>query len=311
MTGRNESLAVIIPVFNEGGSIRKNLDEIRGVFARDGIPCRFMLVDDGSTDHTWSELQALAGEFEEVSAVRFARNFGKEAAIFAGINSIDADRYLIMDSDLQHPPECAKDMLALMEKEQADIIDGVKESRGRESVKYRFYAKCFYRLLRLVTGLDLCGSSDFKLLNRRVAEHLLEMKESRLFFRGLVDWVGFKRVSFSFAVGERTHGFTRFSTRKLVKLAFDAFFSFTDRPLHLALFFGVFFLLAAAGLGLWMLISSLSGRYTADFSVVILLLLVIGAVILISLGTVGVYISRIYDEVKGRPRYIVSERIEK
>ena len=196
MTEADIDLAVIIPVYNEGAVIQKNFRQIREIFMEDGLSCHFVLVDDGSADGTWLELSFLAAEFSHISLIRLSRNFGKEAAICAGLDRIDARRYLIMDSDLQHPPHCVKGMLALMAREQADIVDGVKVKRGHETLGYRLFARGFYRLLKLLTGLDLDRSSDFKILDRHVVDALRRFEEGSLFFRGLVAWVGFKRVTY-------------------------------------------------------------------------------------------------------------------
>jgi dolichol-phosphate mannosyltransferase len=300
-------LAVIIPVYNEGAVIQENFRRIRQVLAGDGLSCHFVLVDDGSSDGTWQEISLLANEFPEVSLLRFARNFGKEAAICAGLERVEARRYLIMDSDLQHPPRCVKEMLALMEREQADIVDGIKDKRGKESPCYRLLANSFYRLLKLLTGLELERSSDFKLLDRRVVDALRRFEESSLFFRGLVAWVGFKKVAYSFAVDGPGCRRSRFSTGKLIRLALSAILSYTSKPLYLTIISGLLFLLISAALGIQTLFNYFSGRAVSGFTTVILLLLFTGSMIMISLGFIGVYISRIYDEVKRRPRYIVSE----
>ncbi len=307
MTDRAMDLAVIIPVYNEGAVIQNNLRRIRQVFTEDGLSCRFILVDDGSSDCTWLEISSLVNEFPEVSSLRFARNFGKEAAICAGLDRVEARRYLIMDSDLQHPPRCVKEMLVLMEREQADIVDGVKEKRGKETLRHKLFAKSFYRLLKLLTGLDLDNSSDFKLLDRRVVDVLRQFEESSLFFRGLVAWVGFKRVTYKFAVDGRGCRRSRFSTGKLINLAISSILSYTSKPLYLTILSGLIFLIISAALGIQTLYNYFSGRAVSGFTTVILLLLFTGSMIMISLGFIGVYISRIYDEVKKRPRYIIAE----
>jgi polyisoprenyl-phosphate glycosyltransferase len=307
MTDQVREMAIIIPVYNEGPSISPNLAEIRRVLNETGINCCYLLVDDGSTDSTWTELQDLTLRYKDFSAVRLSRNFGKEAAISAGLDNIDADLYLIMDSDLQHPPHYVKDMLKLMEKEQADIVNGIKSARSKENIIYRHCAKKFYRLLRLLTGLDLTDSSDFKLLNRRVVDALRRFDEKSLFFRGLVNWVGFKSVSFPFTVDQRTNGTSRFTTGKLLKLAQHSTLAYSGKPLYLTILAGFTFLALAVILAIQTLYNYLSGMALSGFTTVILLILFTGALILISLGIIGVYLALIYDEIKSRPRYIISE----
>jgi polyisoprenyl-phosphate glycosyltransferase len=307
MADQSKELAVIIPVYNEGPFLSSNLTEIRNVLGEIGINCRYFLIDDGSTDDSWTVVRKLVEKYNNLSALRLSRNFGKEAAILAGLENAAANLYLIMDSDLQHPPRYVKEMLELMEKEQADIVNGVKSARSKENIIYRYCAKKFYRLLKLLTGLELIDSSDFKLLNRRVVDALRRFDEKSLFFRGLVNWVGFKSVNFPFAVEKRSVGESRFTTGKLLKLAQHSTLAYSGKPLYLTILAGLFFLVLSAILALQTLYNYLSGMALSGFTTVILLILFTGALILISLGIIGVYLALIYDEIKGRPRYIISE----
>ncbi|MDP4109643.1 MAG: glycosyltransferase family 2 protein [Bacillota bacterium] len=293
-------LAVIIPVFNEGKVIRRNLGEILNELAESGIKFNFMIVDDGSSDNTWDELKAAAEGLKNINLLRFSRNFGKEAAILAGIEHITAERYLIMDSDLQHPPRCVRAMLTLMESGHENIIDGIKITRGKESGIHRLYAKTFYRLYKAATGINLDNSSDFKLFDRHVAEALCGMREAYPFFRGLAGWAGFTRAPYYFTVDERLEGGSRFTPIKLMRLAFGALLSFSAKPLYLIFYAGVLMLVLAAAL--------LIGTRGMALEISVLFT---DSAILISLGVIGFYLARIYEEVKKRPRYIVSERIEK
>jgi polyisoprenyl-phosphate glycosyltransferase len=305
---QNQQLAIIIPVFNEGKYVRKNYLEIRRVLEQDGVQCRFLFVDDGSADDTWQELVQLTQAYEDTAAIRFARNFGKEIALSAGINSIDADLYLTMDSDLQHPPRYIKQMLETMKEKGVNIVEGVKLNRGKESASYKFVAKSFYRLLRSITGLELDNSSDFKVMDREVVDALRSFHERNLFFRGIVGWVGFKTHQLAFEVEERAEGESRFPIGKLMILALNAILSHTSKPLYLTIFSGLLFLSFAILLGIQTLYNYFSGHAVSGFSTVIILVLITGSMIMLSLGIIGVYISRIYEEIKGRPRYIISEK---
>jgi polyisoprenyl-phosphate glycosyltransferase len=306
---QSKELAIIIPVYNEGPFLSSNLAEIRSVIGKIGISCRYFLIDDGSTDNSWIEIQQLIIKYNDLSAIRFSRNFGKEAAILAGLENTDADLYLIMDSDLQHPPRYVKEMLELMEREQADIVNGVKSARSKENVLYRCFAKRFYRFLKLLTGLALHDSSDFKIINRQAVEALRRFDEKSLFFRGLVNWVGFKSVVFPFAVQKRAKGDSRFSTGKLLRLAQHSTIAYTGKPLYFTILVGLIFFMISVILAIQTMYNYLSGIALSGFTTVILLILFTGALILISLGIIGVYLSMIYDEIKGRPRYIVSESV--
>ena len=304
-----KSIAIVIPVYNEADALRSNFLAIREQLKADDILCRFMFVDDGSKDATWSVLESLSKDFPEVGAVRFARNFGKELALCAGLDSIDADLYVTMDSDLQHPPRYIKSMLETLDSEGVNLVEGIKASRGKESLKYKIVAKSFYKFLKWITGLDMDNSSDFKVMDQEVVEVIRGFKERNLFFRGITNWVGFNRVSFPFEVEDRGAGQSHFSTAKLILLAGNAILSYTSKPLYLTLFSGIVFLIFAIVLGIQTLFNYFSGHAISGFSTVILLLLITGSMVMLSLGIIGAYISRIYEEIKDRPRYIISKKI--
>ena len=304
-----KTLTIVIPVYNEGPAIRGHFEEIQAVLQKDDVHCSFLFVDDGSTDHTWKELAALSNEYNNVTAIRFARNFGKEIALAAGLDHTDSDLVLTMDSDLQHPPRYIRPMLDLMEREQADIVEGVKASRGVETHGHRFLAKSFYKVLQSVSGLEMDNSSDFKLMDRRVVDTLTSFHERNLFFRGIVGWVGFRTAQLPFNVDQRKGGNSHFPSGRLMLLAMNAILAFTSKPLYLTIFGGLIFLFFAVLLGVQTLYNYFSGYAVSGFSTVILLILILGSMIMMSLGIIGMYISRIYEEIKGRPRYIVSERV--
>ena len=306
----DKTLAIIIPVFNEGDALVHHFTELNRILEEDGITCEYLFVDDGSTDHTWNVLETLSSQYESVKAIRFARNFGKETALRAGIESIEADYYLTMDSDLQHPPKYIKHMLELMETEQADIVDGIKATRGHETLKTKFLAKGFYKFLKLMSDMEMDNSSDFKLMNRSVIESLRAFHERHVFFRGIVNWVGFKVVKMPFHVDDRKEGKTHFSFTKLVFLAFDAIISYTSKPLHLVIYSGLIFFIFALIMGVQTLYNYFTGQAINGFSTVILLILITGSMVMFSLGIIGLYISRIYDEIKRRPRYIIDRRLD-
>ena len=190
---KNKRLVVVIPVFNESKAIYENFKAIYAILQRDGLSPDYLIIDDGSKDDTWLYVQKLIAEYPHVSAVRFARNFGKELALMAGVESIDADYYCFMDSDLQHPPQYIKPMLEKLFSEHVNIVEGVKADRGKENILYRWVAESFYRTLRWITKLEMNNSSDFKVMDRQVIDTIRNFHEHKVFFRGIVDWVGFKR----------------------------------------------------------------------------------------------------------------------
>ena len=298
---------ILMPFYNEEKQIPITIEALLHMPELQSYSYRLLLVDDGSKDHTWGEIcKAVETHPGKIRGIHLSRNFGKEAAICAGLDHADADAVILMDGDLQHPPSKIPEMLALW-KEGYEVVEGVKSSRGKESIFHRFSANGFYGLFKKISGIDLQNASDFKLLDRKVVQHWRSLKEQNTFFRGLSQWLGFKRTHFSFVVEERQTGQSRWSMRKLLKLSSDAITSFSAAPLHLITMIGVLFMIGAVILILQTLIRYFSGTAADGFTTVILIQLLIGACIMISLGLIGTYIGRIFEEVKNRPRYIVSE----
>lgn len=304
-------ISVLIPVYNEGVEINKNIHIVHDILNQNGINHEFVLVDDGSRDDTWSHILRTASELPEVRAARLSRNFGKEAALCAGIDLVRGDACIIMDSDLQHPPVLIPEMVRLWREEGFEVVEGVKSSRGEERLVNKLGAGLFYGMMKKLSGFDLQGASDFKLLDARVVAACRRLGERNTFFRGIASWVGFKRKEIPFEVAERSHGGSKWSLFKLFKLSITAITSFTSVPLQMVTFMGFIFLLGSLLLGLQTLYKYFSGIAVSGFTTVILLLLIIGSTLMISLGIIGTYVAKIFDEVKGRPRYIIADTIGK
>lgn len=302
-------ISLVIPVYNEGANIRTNLRAIREVLSKAGLSYEMILVDDGSRDNTWEELQLAAEEDDALRACRFSRNFGKEAALMAGLDMARGDACVVMDSDLQHPPAHIPEMVRLWREDAWQVVEAVKTSRGRESVLHRISANLFYGTMNRMTGIPMENASDFKLLDRAVYETVRSLPERETFFRGLSAWVGYRRISISFEVAERAGGESKWSLRSLIRLAVVAITSFSAAPLQFVTFMGGLFFLGSVVLGVQTLVNKLSGHANDGFTTVILLLLIIGSVLMVSLGLIGTYLARVFDEVKHRPRYIVSATI--
>lgn len=299
-------LTVVIPVYNEEKQIEKTVSVITGTLKQITNQYQLVVVDDGSGDQTWQVLKSLADTIPGLEAIRFSRNFGKEAAIMAGLSRARGDACIVMDADLQHPPELIPEMFRLWEK-GFELVEAVKEDRGKESSFSRLGASLFYKIMHRLSGFNLENASDFKLLDKKVVQALLQMPEKETFFRGLSAWVGYSRTEVYFRVPERETGKSRWSPLKLIRLAFGAFTSFSSLPLQFVTFIGVLFLIGSVVLGIQTLVMKLRGLAIGGFTTVILLLLIIGSCLMISLGMIGMYIARIYNEVKARPRFIVSE----
>lgn len=303
-------ITVVIPVYNEESQICENISVIRQCLAETGMEFMILLVDDGSTDGTWSRLTMLSEDIPCIKALRLSRNFGKEAALCAGLEVAEGDACIIMDADLQHPPTLIPEMIRLWRDEGYEVVEGVKVLRGNESMIKKVGANLFYQILSKLSGFNMQQTSDFKLLDKKVVLAWGSMNERGTFFRGMSAWVGYNRISIPFNVGIRTIGVSKWSLFNLFKLAVKAITSFSSFPLHLVTFMGVFFLVGALVLGIQTLYMKLMGIALSGFTTVILLLLIIGSCLMISLGIIGTYIARIYEEVKCRPRYIVADEIK-
>ena len=298
-------LSVILPSYNEEKMIAVATKRMAGVLGGAGIDYELLFVDDGSKDGTWQEIQRCAQEDPHVVGVHFSRNFGKEAAMFAGLETAKGDCVVVLDCDLQHPPEKIIEMYRLWE-EGYEVVEGIKEDRGEESGLHRFAANSFYGIISRATGMDMASSSDFKLLDRKVVDTLNSLPERNVFFRALSFWVGYKKAEVSYRVQERTEGESKWSTKSLIKYAITNITSFSSVPLHMVTVMGLITLVVAVVFGVISLVQKIMGIAQPGFTTVILLLLLIGSFLMISLGIIGYYLARIYDEIKGRPRYIIS-----
>lgn len=299
-------LSVVIPAYNEQEMVPKAVQEIGAVLQKAGIAHELLFIDDGSRDATWTEIQTASSRSKQVCGVHFSRNFGKEAAIFAGLSYAKGDCVAVIDCDLQHPPEKLVEMYRLWEQ-GVEVIEGVKSDRGRESALHCLSAKAFYTIISRATKVDMSRASDFKLLDRKAVNVLLTMREKRAFFRALSSWVGFRTAEVSYEVRDRTAGESKWSTWSLIRYAISNITAFTAMPLHLVTVFGMITLLVSVVLGITALVQKILGIALGGFTTVIILLLFIGSLIMISLGIIGYYVGNIYEEIKDRPRYIVAE----
>lgn len=298
-------LSVILPSYNEEKMIAKATARMAEILQPEKIDYELLFIDDGSRDGTWAQINEAAEKDSHVVGVHFSRNFGKEAAMFAGLEQARGDCCVVIDCDLQHPPEKIVEMYRLWEQGY-EVVEGIKEDRGEESGLHKFAANSFYGLISKATGMDMSSSSDFKLLDRKVVDTLNSLPERNVFFRALSFWVGYKKTSVSYCVQERTEGVSKWSTKSLIKYALTNISSFSSAPLHIVTVLGFIMLAVAFVLGIIALVQKISGVALGGFTTVILLLLFTASVIMISLGIIGYYIARIYDEIKGRPRYIIS-----
>ena len=301
-------LSVVLPAYNEEQMLAKTCRTLKKILDLAEINYELVIVDDGSTDQTWKIIEETAEKDRNVTGVHFSRNFGKEAAIVAGLAQASGNAVAVMDCDLQHPPEVLVKMYRLWEQGY-EVVEGIKKSRGTETVFHRKSAGFFYRIMSRATGFNMENASDFKLLDRKAVESVLSMPERSMFFRATSSWVGFKSTSVLFEVQEREAGESKWSTGSLIRYAFRNIVAFTTLPLQ-------FVTIGAGGCficSLLLLIYSLVRYYTGHavegYTTLLIVMLFIGSAVMMSLGIIGYYIASIYEEVKRRPRYIVSRII--
>jgi polyisoprenyl-phosphate glycosyltransferase len=302
--------SIVIPVYREAKNLVALLHELEQVLTPLDRPFEMIIIDDGSPDETWHVLEELCQHYPELKAIRLSRNFGKEYALSAGLELSQGAAIIIMDGDLQHPPALIPVMIEYWANTpKLDIVEAVKTARAQESLINRMGSKLFYSLLHKTSGYDLRGASDYKLLDRKALNAWLRMREHNLFFRGMSAWVGFNRMQIPFEVPDRVSGNTRWSLKTLIKLAITGVTAFSSLPLHFVTLSGVAFLGLAAIVTVQTFWLKLTGQAVDGFATVIILLLLIGSLLMISLGIIGIYLARIYDEVKHRPRYLITETL--
>ncbi len=300
-------LSVVIPAYCEGPSIARSIAAVTAVLHEMDVRYELILVDDGSTDDTWYYIERAADEHPEVRAIRFGRNFGKEAAMFAGFDCALGNAVVVMDADLQHPPQLLPELYRVWAAGEAEVVEAVKTRRANEPVKNRVGSKLFYFLMNRLSGFDLTGASDFKLMDRSVVDALVQLEERNFFFRGMIAWLGFRRVQIPLIVPERIEGRSKWTLGKLTSLFAHAITSFSMLPLQLITLAGLCFLGFSVVLGGTVLWQWFTGEAVEGFTTVILLLEIIGSLLMLSLGIIGTYLARIYEEVKRRPRYVVTQ----
>lgn len=248
------------------------------------------------------------GSAAAIRGVHFSRNFGKESAIYAGLAEARGDCAVVIDCDLQHPPEKIVEMYRLWE-EGYEVVEAVKSDRGKESPFHAAAAACFYGVISRSTKIDMRRASDFKLLDRKAILAILNMKEKNAFFRALSSWIGFRTTQVEFEVREREAGESKWSTRSLIRYAISNITSFSAAPMQIVTVLGILMFIVMLVFGIIAIVQKVMGVALGGFTTVILLQLFTGSVIMLSLGVIGYYLAKIYDEIKGRPKYIISETV--
>ena len=303
------ALSIVVPCFNEEeciAALHERLTNAARTSAGDDY--ELVLVNDGSRDGTWKMLRALAARDPRLVAVNLSRNHGHQLALTAGLDLCRGETVLIIDADLQDPPELLSEMMAVMRREQADVVYGVRTARAGETRFKRATAHAFYRMLANATEVDIpLDAGDFRLMSRRALNVLLAMPEQARFIRGMVAWIGFKQVPFQYKRDERFAGETKYPLRKMVRFAFDALTGFSSAPLKLASHAGLWLAAGSLIIVFYILFAWASGRSIPGWTSLMLVVVVLGAVQMFVLGMMGEYIGRLYSQAKQRPLYIVQE----
>jgi len=303
------ALSIVVPCFNEEACLPA-LHERLGAAARKAVgeDYEIVLVNDGSSDSSWPIMRRMAAEDAHVVAVNLSRNHGHQLALTAGLDLCRGEAILIIDADLQDPPELLPDMMQAMRAQDADVVYGVRRSRSGETAFKRATAHGFYRLLSRATEVDIpLDAGDFRLMSRRALDALLAMPEQARFIRGMVAWIGFRQVPFAYDRQERFAGSTKYPVKKMVRFALDALTGFSSAPLKLASHVGLALSIGSVILILYIAYAWAAGHNIPGWTSLMLIVVIIGAVQMFVLALMGEYIGRLYNEAKRRPLYIVQE----
>lgn len=304
------TLSVVIPGLNEEAAIPALIARLQPVLERIGLDWEIIFIDDGSTDGTLALLKGLNAGDHRVKAVSLSRNFGKEIAAAAGLNYAGGDAAVLMDADLQHPPELIEEFVKRW-REGYQIVYGRRRDRDADSILHRASARLFYSAFERLSGTVLPeGAGDFRLLDRKAIDAMNRMGERVRFNKGLYAWMGFRSIGVPFTVPPRATGNSRWQPRQLLRFAFDGITSFTTIPLRVWSYLGLVISLFAFGYAIWVLVKTLLfGADVPGYPTLIISVMFFAGVQLISLGVLGEYLGRMYEEVKGRPLFLVAEEL--
>jgi len=305
---KQKKITLVIPSFNEKGNIKVIHDRIKNVFKKLDYQYEFLFVDDGSTDDTLNEIELLANKQSNVKYISFSKNFGHQKALKAGLDNADGDAVISLDADLQHPPEFIDNFLKNWEKGY-EIVYSIRKETNQVSFFKRVTARLFYKLLNILSDLNLSqGAADFRLLDKSVVKIIREFKESDLFIRGLIPWVGFNQIGLEYTPEERKWGVSKYSIKKMFYFALQGITSFSVKPLYLSTILGlVVFLLSLTYIVYALLVFFIFDKAIPGWTSLLISTLFLGSINLLMLGILGEYIGKILIESKGRPNYIIKK----
>lgn len=305
-----KTISVIIPCYNEQSNITQLYDALKSMAdSNKGYKWELLFIDDGSRDNTLAAIKSIALADKRIRYVALSRNFGKESAMLAGLDSASGDCAIIMDADLQHPPTVIPDMIRLWEEGYDDVY-GEREDRGKESFMRRKLSLMYYKILEKTARIDVLPNvGDFRLLDRKCIESMKIMRETQRYTKGLFCWIGFKKGKVSFKQQGRNSGKSSFNYFKLFNLAIEGITSYTTAPLRISTVFGLISSFAAFAYMIFVFIKTiLIGETVQGFPTIVIIILFLGGIQLLSLGIIGEYLSRIFIETKHRPNYLVREK---
>ncbi|GHT85800.1 glycosyl transferase [Bacteroidia bacterium] len=305
-----KTLSVIVPCYNEEAVIEITYTRIKNVLAELDLDSRIVFINDGSQDKTWDILSAIAEKDQSVQLISFSRNFGHQRAVTAGIHHCTSDFAVIIDADLQDPPELIPDLLAKQEEEQANVVYCVRKKRMGESKFKLWSAKTFYRLLNQMSEVNFpLDTGDFRLIDSRIIQEFNRLKEKGKYIRGLISWVGFKQVPFYYEREARFAGETKYPLKKMFSFASTALVYFSKKPLLMAISLGFTAVLIGIIMALWYMFGKIFGYTNAEsgWTSIMIIVIFFGGIQLLTIGVLGQYIGILFDEVKERPEYIIDK----
>ena len=308
-----KTLSVIVPCFNEEAVITITYERLKNVLSGlDNISSRIIFINDGSRDKTRELLSGIAAEDPSVQVIHFSRNFGHQKAVTAGIHHCQSDFAVIIDADLQDPPELIPALLAKQEEESANVVYCVRKSRSGESKFKLWTAKIFYRSLNKLSEVQFpLDTGDFRLIDANIIKEFKRFKEKGKYIRGIISWIGFKQVPFYYEREARFAGETKYPLRKMLSFASIALLYFSKKPLVVATGLGFFTVLLGIIMALWYIFGKIFGYTNAEtgWTSIMIAIIFFGGIQLLTIGVLGQYIGILFDEVKERPEYIIDELI--
>lgn len=305
-------IAVIMPCYNEEEVLEETFRRLIATMEENFDEYEILCINDGSRDKTWQIISEYGKKNPHIKGIELSRNWGHQCAVSAGIHHVSADAAIIIDADLQDPPEVIPDMVDLWKKEAVNVVYAVRAKRKGESFFKRFTARMFYRLINGLSEVKFpVDTGDFRLIDRKVIDAYCSMPERNKYIRGLISWMGFKQIPFSYVRDARFAGETKYTFRKMLKLATDGIFSFSVKPLRIAIKLGVLSLLVGLGLGGYILFKHFTNSpdLVPGWASTLITIIFFGGVQLLSLGILGEYLGNLFNESKGRPEYLIDSYV--